>query len=137
MGSHSEKAASIQGAISAADTKAIVGVMRYAGSTTRVDVTLPTGPEKTAGQSTLAGRFLRIRPVGLNVQYAQGFGSAPALVYNQTAAFGTGNVAAGATVVDGTFEDFVVDARATHLSFVGSATAGFVEFYVTNHPGRP
>ncbi len=136
MGSHSEKAAALAGAIAAADTRGITGVMRYAGSTSNTAIALPVHPEKTAGQSSLAGRFLRIRPVGCSVQYAQGFGAAPTLVYGQTAAFGTGNIAAGATVVDGTFEDFVVDARTTHLSFICSAGAGTVEFYVTNHPGR-
>ena len=137
MGSHSEKAAALAGAISAASTTGLTGVMRYAGSASNTAITLAASPEKTAGMSALAGRFIRIRPVGCSVQYAQGLGAAATLVYNQAAAYGTGNVAAGATVVDGTFEDFVVDARTTHLSFICSAGAGFVEFYVTNHPGRP
>ncbi len=137
MGSHSEKAAALAGAISAASTTGLTGVMRYAASASNTAITLAANPEKTSGASALAGRFLRIRPVGCSVQYAQGFGAAATLVYDQTAAYGTGNVAAGATVVDGTFEDFVVDARTTHLSFICSNGTGKVEFYVTNHPGRP
>ncbi len=137
MGSHSEKAAALAGAVAAASTTGLTGVMRYPGSASNTPITLAVAPEKTSGASALAGRFLRIRPVGCSVQYAQGFGAAPTLVYNQASTYGTGSVAAGATVVDGTFEDFVVDARTTHLSFICSTAAGFVEFYVTNHPGRP
>ncbi len=134
-GSAVDRAAKIGGAIAAADATALTGVYRYAASASNTAVALPARTDKRGGQATIAARFLRIRAVGCNAQYAEGFGAAPTLVFNQLSAWGTGHVAAGGTVVDGTSEDFVVDNRTTHLAWICSNATGFVEFYLSDAPG--
>ncbi len=120
------------GAVAAADATGLTGVYRYAASASNTSVALPVRGDKRGGFSTLATRFLRVRAVGCNVQYAQGLGAAPTLVFNELSVWGTGDVNAGATVVDGTSEDFIVDAHATHLAWICSNATGTVEFYLSD-----
>jgi hypothetical protein len=94
-------------------------VHRYATSASSVSAALPTA---------MPGAFMRILSVGANTQIGFGFGAAPTLIYNELAAFGTGDVNAGGTCVDGIPEHVIVPPKATHIAWISSATGGFVEF---------
>ena len=144
MGTHSEKAACIGGPIITAnalgvltaDPTGLTGTMRYAVTTASQGVPLPAAAGNPQKKSTLGTRFLWVLATGCNVQLSQGAGAAPTLVYNQLSAFGTGHVAAGPSYRNGEPREFIVSEAATHLAFIGDA-AGFIEFYVSDTPGRP
>lgn len=145
MGIQAEKAAMISGPIVTAnaqgvltaDPTGITGVLRYALTGVAQSAQLPLEAAHPQKRSTLGKRFIRVLAVGANVQLAQGQGSAPTVVLNQVAAFGTGHVNAGATCVNGVEKEFEIDPRATHLGWVGDAgAAGFLEFFVSDGPGR-
>jgi hypothetical protein len=131
-----EQAARVTGPIAAADLSGLTGVMRYAVSTSDGNVALPARDAAQPGskKSKLSGRFIRMLAMGANVQYAFGTGtSAPDINLNETSALGTGDVNAGATLVNGIPEHVMVPSEATYLAWVGDGN-GFLEFYVSDQP---
>ena len=94
------KSAAVSFPISAADPTGASGVHRIANISAASSVELPSG---------MRGKFIRVRPIGGDVQVGLSFGSSgQTLVVNQAAALGTGNAAAGATVKDGEWIDGIV-----------------------------
>lgn len=116
------KACAVRFPTASADSTGRNGVHRIAVSTTAASFALPRA---------MRNNYLRVAAVGCNVQVATSSGAAgQTLVYNQASALGTGNVAAGATVPNGTFVDGIVAGNATFLNVVADA-AGFIEVYVS------
>lgn len=144
MGSQVDKAASISGPIITAsptgglvaDPSGLTGVMRIAVTGAAQNFPLPAATGDPQKKSTLGRRFIRILAMGSNVQLAQGAGAAPTIVLNQVSVIGTGHVGAGATFVNGIPEQFELDHRATHVGFIGDVASGFLEYYVSDGPGR-
>lgn len=130
-----EQAARVTGPIAAADATARTGVMRVAFTGSAQTATLPTTGAEKGKKSTLGKRFIRIAAVGANAQWAFGVGSAPTIVLNQTAAVGTGNAGAGATLFNGLPEQLLIPSEVTHIGFIGdNSTTGYLEFYVSDQP---
>ena len=136
MGILSEKAASVAGPIAAADPTGITGVMRIAVTGAAQSFALPAAAADPQKKSSMGGRFIRLCFVGVNGQLAQGLGTAPTIVNNQVSVIGAGSAGAGATFFDGVPEHFDLDHRATHIGFIGASAAGFLEYYVSDKPGR-
>jgi hypothetical protein len=128
------KAALVKAPVVKADASGKNGVFRVASATSNTSTALPT----TAGadgvtRKTWNGNFLRVQSLGVDTQVAFSIGTdgAATLVYNQASALGTGSAAAGWTIPNGTYQDFLVPKDATHVNFISSATGGFVEFYMS------
>lgn len=134
MGSHVEQAARVTGPKAVADATARTGVQRIAVSGTNTQVALPTASLEPGCKSSIGDRFIRILAYSADVQWAEGEGAAPTLVWNQVAAPGTGHVAAGATLIAGFPEHEKLGSKTTHLAFITGGGAGFVEFYVSDRP---
>jgi hypothetical protein len=131
-----EQAARVTGPIAAADVSGLTGVHRYAVTTSDGNVALTARDPAAPGyrKSKLGGRFIRLLAMGANVQYAFGTGAAaPDINLNETSALGTGDVNAGATLVNGIPEHVLVPSEATFLAWVGDGN-GFLEFYVSDQP---
>lgn len=106
--------------IAAADPTGKRGVFRYAASASSQSAAVP---------ATWKGAEIVVSPIGANVQVAFGVGSAPTLNLNEPAAFGTGDVNSGCTVVDSRPQRRLVPPDATHIAWISPNTTGFVEFY--------
>lgn len=111
---------------STADATGETGVMRVATTAGSVTHTIP---------SAMKGRYVDVMVVGANTQYAitQGTNTAPTLVYNQAAAFGTGHAAAGKTLVDSVEKSLYFPTDATSITVISSGTAGFFEAAVSGY----
>ena len=130
-----EQAARVTGPKAAADNTGLTGVMRYALTGANQQVTLPTNSTVKGKKSNYGARFVRLLAMGANVQWAEGHGSAPTIVLNQTAAMGTGHVSAGVTLVNGVPEHVQISSEATHIAFVGdNSTTGFLEIHISDQP---
>lgn len=105
---------------STADATGETGVMRIATTAGSVTHTIPTA---------MKGRYWDVMVIGANTQYAVTLGTAtaPTLVYNQAAAFGTGHAAAGKTLVDSVEKSLFIPADATSITVISSGAAGFLE----------
>jgi len=145
MGALLEKAANVTGPIItpqvvggalAADTTGLTGVMRIAVTGAAQSFALPAATSDPQKKSTMGKRFLRLVPVGVNVQLAQGAGAAPTIVLNQVSVIGTGHVGAGASFFNGVPDQWEIDQRATHVGFIGDAATGFLEYYISDGAGR-
>lgn len=136
MGAHTEKASCIGGPVLAADTTGMTGVLRVAATGASQSVTPPAMTDNAQKKTTFAGRFMRIRPVGCTIQWGQYFGTAPTVVSNQAAAFGTGHAGAGASLADGEPFEFLVDHRTVGIALLASNATGFIEFYLAETSGR-
>lgn len=122
MSSTENRAASINGPLAVANASGKTGTHRYDSSISNTSVALPAG---MLDPHEKAGRWVRIRSIGVQTDYAFSDG-AQTLVLNQTSALGTGNAAAGDTLVADSYEDVQVPAGATHINFISSATGGYV-----------
>lgn len=134
--SYIDQAARVTGPIAAADATWRTGVIRVAVDGTQQSLALPTTGKDPNRGSTIGGRFIRILAMGANVQFAQGRGTAPALVLTDVASGGppvTPDVNSGATLVNGIPDGFIVDSQATHFGYRSDA-AGFLEFFVSDKP---
>ena len=109
---------------STADATGETGVLRVATTASSVAHTIPSG---------MKGRYVDLLVVGANTQYAitlEGL-TAPTLVYNQAAAFGTGHAAAGKTLVDGVEKSVFFPPNAKTITVISTGTAGFFEAVVS------
>jgi hypothetical protein len=129
-----EQAARVTGCIAAADPTLRTGGWRIALTGTAQSVALPTAGKVDGKASTIAGRFVRIAAFGANVQLAQGIGAAPAVLLNQISVMGTGSASFGMTIIDGHPEQFRIDSQTTHLGFIATTGAGFLEMIVADQP---
>jgi hypothetical protein len=109
---------------STADATGETGTMRVATTAGSVAHTIPAG---------MKGRYVDVMVVGANTQYAitTAAQTAPTLVYNQAAAFGTGHAAAGKTLIDSVEKSLYFPADATTITVISSGTAGFFEAAVS------
>lgn len=127
------EAAAVSPAIASgsADATGRTGVMRAATTTSSVNHTIP---------SALKGHWVRLLSKGASTQYVVVLDgtTAPTLVYNQTAALGTGHVGVGATLVDGTPEHVWIPRDAKQITVISDGAAGFFELHGSsnNAPGR-
>jgi hypothetical protein len=107
---------------SAANPLGATGVYRIAVTTAASNFAIP---------AQFKGNFVKVQAVGCNAQVAIArTAAAPTLVLNQASAPGTGHVAAGATVPNGSFIDGLCPKDSTFFCYVCDA-AGFLEFYVS------
>jgi hypothetical protein len=109
---------------STADATGETGTLRTATTTSSAAHTIPSG---------MKGRYVDMLVIGANTQYAitKAGDTAPTLVYNQAAAWGTGHAAAGKTLVDSVEKSVFFPADATTLTVISSSTAGFLEAVVS------
>ena len=110
---------------STADATGATGIQRVATTAGSVTHTIPSG---------MKGKYVDLLVVGANTQYAITLGSAtaPTLVYNQAAAFGTGHAAAGKALVDSVEKPVYFPPDATSITVISSSTAGFFEACVSS-----
>lgn len=136
MAGNVDKAAGVAGPIAAADASGMTGVYRIACTGVAQSFVLPVTLANQMNRTNWAKRFISLKAIGVNIQFAQGMGAAPTLVLNQASAVGTGHAAAGATIPSGTEVQFLVNATATHVGWISDANAGYLEVYFaeTNHP---
>ena len=134
--SHIDQAARYTGPVAAADATGRTGVMRIAVTGAAQNFALPTSDVASNGKrrSAVGGRFIRIVAVGVNVQWAFGYGTAPTIALNEISASGTGDVNAGASLFNSVPEHPLVPSEATHVGFIGDAAAGYLEWYVSDQP---
>lgn len=119
-----EKAALVQAPIAAADTNGVTGVHRIAitGST-----------QFAAIPAKLRGKWVDLYCTA-DVQYAFSSGtSSQTIALNQAAALGTGNAAAGKTLVAGMDKPTRVPLTATFINFIG--TTGYLEIVCSEGVG--
>ena len=121
------KAAAIGGFVSGADATGARGTYRYAASTT---------PASAAVPSAWKGNFIRVLGTLADVQFMFTCktanlappAAATAIVLDELAAIGTGDVNAGGTAVAGLPEHVIVPSDAEFVSWVSKSATGFVEF---------
>lgn len=109
---------------STADATGETGTLRTATTTSSAAHTVPSG---------MKGRYVDVLVTGASTQYAvtvEGE-TAPTLVYNQAAAWGTGHAAAGSTLVDGVRQSLYFPSNAKTFTVISTGTAGFLEAYVS------
>lgn len=114
-----------------ADATNETGIVRVAGSASSVPVAVPSG---------MKGRWVRVRSVGVNTNicvtlYGAGGVSAPTaptLVYGQLSAFGTGHLAAAASVLSGEYQDLYVPLNAYQFVYIQETATGTLEVYVNS-----
>lgn len=117
------KACAVRFPTASADSTGRNGVHRIAVSTTAGSFALPRA---------MRNNYVKVAAYGCDVQCAVSSGAAgQTLVSNQAAALGTGHVAAGATIKDGTFIDGIIPSNATFLNVVAVSGSGFIEVYVS------
>lgn len=121
------------------------GIVRYAtteaaGGTTAAlpSVNVPSNQNDTKPLIPLRGKWLRIHneDTVAGLDFAFGAGSAPTLVYGQTATFAAGHASAGWRIQPASYIDVVVPLDATHVAFIqaSGAVASTVAFYCSEGP---
>jgi hypothetical protein len=73
---------------------------------------------------------VRIQSITESTQVSFSLGNSN-LVYNQTAALGTGNAVAGYTIPAGGFIDVMVPRDCDTLNWISTGSTGWVEFYMS------
>lgn len=128
---YERQAAALAAPTAAADATGKRGVYRIASSTSNTSTELPkvTGGDGVT-RYTWAGHYVRVQSRGCDTQVAFSVGSGT-LNYDEASALGTGDVNAGWTIINGTYQDFIVPDDATHIVFRSSAAGGFVELYMS------
>lgn len=115
----------------AADATSATGVLRVAATTSSTAVTIPQG---------MRGKWVSVLARGADTQWGvvMDGATAPTLVYDQAAAFGTGHAAAGWTTLSNTREQVVLPVNAKQIVYIcANATAGnYVEFRVSSGKAR-
>lgn len=121
-----EQAVLVGHPLAAADATGATGVYRIA---------LTGASQNFAVPAKWLGRFVRVTVDSTaDVQYAFSNGAAQTLVLDQASAPGTGHVAAGSSIFAGQVKDARVRAAVTHMNFISTAAAGFLELELSETP---